>query len=103
MMYSCASGSLSQMYDNSTKQIQDIEVGDVVKSYKPVGLPDESYKYDWLDYSTTDLSGSVASGSVVVRTMEYDHYGHILVNGSIKIAIMNHSSRNKPEYRKNHI
>ena len=98
MMYSSASGSLIQMYDNSTKQIQDIEVGDGVKSYKPVGLPDESYKYDWLDYSTTDLSGSVASGSVVVRTMEYDHYGHILVNGSIKIAIMNQSMMKGARY-----
>ena len=51
MMYSSVSGSLIDMYDGSTKQVQDIEVGDVVKSYKPVGLPDESYTYDWLDYS----------------------------------------------------
>jgi len=98
MMYSSASGSLIDMYDGSTKQVQDIEVGDVVKSYKPVGLPDESYTYDWLDYSTTDLSGSVASGSVVMRTMEYDHYGHILVNGSIKIAIMNQSMMKGARY-----
>ena len=98
MMYSSASGSLINMFDGSTKQVQDVEVGDVVKSYKPVGLPDESYTYDWLDYSTTDLSGSVASGSVVMRTMEYDHYGHILVNGSIKIAIMNQSMMKGARY-----
>jgi hypothetical protein len=98
MMYSSASGSLINMFDGSTKQVQDVEVGDVVKSYKPVGLPDESYTYDWLDYSTTDLSGSVASGSVVMRTMEYDHYGHILVNGSIKIAIMSQSMMKGARY-----
>ena len=98
MMYSSASGSLINMFDGSTKQVQDVEVGDVVKSYKPVGLPDESYTYDWLDYSTTDLSGSVASGSVVMRIMEYDHYGHILVNGSIKIAIMSQSMMKGARY-----
>ena len=97
-MYSSASGSLIDMYDGSTKQVQDVQVGDVVKSYKPVGLPDESYTYDWLDYSTTDLSGSVASGSVVMRTMEYDHYGHYLVNGSIKIPIMNQSMMKGARY-----
>ena len=91
MMYSSASGSLIDMYDGSTKQVQDIEVGDVVKSYKPVGLPDESYTYDWLDYSTTDLSGSVASGSVVMRTISMTITDTYLVNGSIKIPIMNQS------------
>jgi len=63
----------------------------VVKSYKPVGLPDETFKYDWTNYSTTDLSGSVASGSVVVRTFEHNHFGHYLVNSSIKMPVMNQS------------
>ena len=40
-MYSTPSGSLIRMFDDSTKQVQDVEVGDVVKSYKPVGMPDE--------------------------------------------------------------
>ena len=57
---SSPSGSLINMFDGSTKQVQDVEVGDVVKSYLPVGLPDEFYTYDWLSYTTTDLSGSVA-------------------------------------------
>ena len=43
MLYSSVSGSLIQMYDNSTTQIQDVEVGDIVKSYLPVGMPDEFY------------------------------------------------------------
>ena len=54
--YTTASGSLVKMFDDSTKQIQDIEVGDVVKSYKPVGMPDEMFADDWLNYSTTDLT-----------------------------------------------
>jgi hypothetical protein len=91
LMYSSVSGSLIQMYDGTTKQVQDIQIGDVVKSYKPVGLPDETFKYDWTNYSTTDLSGSVASGSVVVRTFEHNHFGHYLVNSSIKMPVMNQS------------
>ena len=91
LLYSSVSGSLIQMYDGSTKQVQDVQVGDVVKSYKPVGLPDEFFYQDWLSYSTNDLSGSVASGSVVVRTFEHNHFGHYLVNNSIKIPVMNQS------------
>ena len=37
-----------------------------------------------VNYSSTDLSGSVASGSVVVRTFVHNHYGHYLINGSYK-------------------
>ena len=48
LMYSSVSGSLIQMYDNSTKQVQDVQIGDVVKSYKPAGLPDEFFYQDWL-------------------------------------------------------
>ena len=47
------------MYDDSTKQVQDVEVGDVVKSYKPVGMPDEFFFARLVSYSSTDLSGSV--------------------------------------------
>ena len=88
LLYSTASGSSIRMYDDSTKQVQDVEVGDVVKSYKPVGMPDEFYFDDWLSYSSTDLSGSTASGSVVVRTFEEDYYGYYLINDSIKVPVM---------------
>ena len=76
------------MFDKSTKQVQDVEVGDVVKSYKPAGMPDEFFFEDWYSYSSTDLSGSVASGSVVVRTFNQDYYGYYLINGSIKIPVL---------------
>ena len=59
LLFSTASGSSIQMFDGSTKQVQDIEVGDVVKSYKPAGMPDEFFFEDWLSYSSTDLSGSI--------------------------------------------
>jgi len=91
LMYSSISGSSIQMYDGTTKQVQDVQMGDVVKSYKPVGLPDESFYRDWESYSTSNLSGSVASGSVVIRTFNSNHFGHYLVNNSIKIPVMNQS------------
>ena len=87
-VFSSPSGSLIRMYDDSTKQVQDVEVGDVVKSYKPAGMPDEFFFEDWYSYSSTDLSGSVASGSVVVRTFNQDYYGYYLINGSIKIPVL---------------
>tara|TARA_Y100001972_G_scaffold21160_1_gene25100 strand:+ start:91 stop:2769 length:2679 start_codon:yes stop_codon:yes gene_type:complete len=77
-----ASGSLIQMFDGTTKQVQDVEVGDVVTSYQPLGMPDESQNY--LSYTTTDLSGSTTQGSIVVNVMKTMSYGHILINGSIK-------------------
>ena len=85
MMLSTISGSLVKMFDGSTKQIQDVQVGDIVKSYLPVGMPDEFSAQDWMDYSTTSLDGSTMSGSVVVRTFESEAFGYMLVNGSIKI------------------
>ena len=91
LMYSSISGSSIEMYDGTTKQVQDVQIGDVVKSYKPVGLPDESFYRDWESYSSTDLSGSAASGSVVIRTFNNNHFGHYLVNNSIKIPVMNQS------------
>ena len=92
--YTTASGSLVKMFDDSTKQIQDIEVGDIVKSYKPVGMPDEMFADDWLNYSTTDLTGSTPSGSVVMRKLSKENFGYYLVNGSIKLPI-NEQSKSK--------
>ena len=86
-----ASGSLINMYDNSTKQIQDVEVGDVVKSYQPIGMPDESDGISWESYTTTDLSGSFSSGSIVVETINKQSYGYYLINGSIKVPAVPHT------------
>ena len=85
IMLSTVSGSLIKMYDGSTKQVQDVAAGDIVKSYLPAGMPDEFSAQDWIDYSTTSLDGSTMSGSVVVRTFESEAFGYMLVNGSIKI------------------
>tara|TARA_B100001057_G_scaffold82991_1_gene78579 strand:- start:2690 stop:4954 length:2265 start_codon:yes stop_codon:yes gene_type:complete len=86
-----ASGSLVNMYDNSTKQIQDVEVGDVVKSYQPIGMPDESEGINWESYTTTDLSGSFSSGSIVIETTNKQSYGYYLINGSIKVPAVPHT------------
>ena len=88
-----ASVILINMYDGSQRQVQDIEVGDVVKSYQPLGMPDETM--DYVSYTTTDLSGSYDSGSIVVRTftdVAYTFYGYYLLNGSIKIPLQSKSS-----------
>ena len=98
LLYSTPSGSLIRMYDDSTKQVQDVQIGDVVKSYKPVGMPDEFFFEDWLSYSSTDLSGSIASGSVVVRTYQEDYYGYYLINGSIKVPVMKQSMMKGARY-----
>ena len=76
------SGSLIRMYDNSTKQIQDVEVGDVVKSYQPVGmsLSDMNFK----NFSMSTLSGSF-SGSVVVGKQSQVGESYYLINGSMKV------------------
>jgi len=75
------------MYDNSTKQVQDVEVGDVVKSYSIVGMPDESSIKDWGSFTTSDLSGSTASDSIVVSVKSSEHYGYYLINDSIKLPV----------------
>ena len=75
-----ASGSLINMYDGSTKQIQDIEVGDVVKSYQPIGMPNTDLNY--LHYSTDDLAGSFFSGSVVVDIESFDSYHYYTISCS---------------------
>ena len=81
-----ASGSLIRMYDGSTKQVQDIVVGDVVKSYEPAGIPNRDVNF--ANYSSTDLAGSVASGSVVTETTSAVMPEHYVINGTYKFGWM---------------
>ena len=78
-----ASGSLVQMYDGSTTQIQDIEVGDLVKSYHPTDM--SLMELGALSYTNAELSGTM-SGSVVMEVKSEQVDYHYLVNGSIKLA-----------------
>ena len=85
---STPSGATIRMYDDSTKLVQNVEVGDVVKSYQPggsgsLGMPDSDLNY--LSWSSTDVSDSFASGSVVVdvNSQEVDLY--YLINDTYKI------------------
>jgi hypothetical protein len=77
---STPSGSLIRMYDDSTKQIQDVQIGDVVKSFQPIGMPDGDL--DFLNYSTSDLSGSFMTGSVVVGGGVYTTPHYYTISGS---------------------
>ena len=81
-------GASIRMYDGSTKNIENVQIGDVVKSYQPggsgsEGMPDSDINY--LSWSSTDVSDSFASGSVVVdiNSQEVDLY--YLINGTYKI------------------
>lgn len=78
-----ASGSLINMYDGTTKQVQDIEVGDIVKSYWPDGmsLSDVNYR----DYTITSLTGSFSS-SIVMSVLAQEKEGYYLLNGTRKLS-----------------
>tara|TARA_B100000287_G_C20647344_1_gene785575 strand:- start:182 stop:1705 length:1524 start_codon:yes stop_codon:yes gene_type:complete len=80
---STPSGSNIRMYDGSTTQVQDIQVGDVVKSYQPIGLPDSDI--DFHSYSVSDLGGSYATGSVVTGISSNGADMYIFVNSTYKI------------------
>ncbi len=84
--FSSMSGSLIRMYDGSTKQIQDVEVGDVVKSYQPIGMPDSDLDYMNYEWPAEDLSatqtGSYATGSVVVSKSSRPTRHYYIVSGS---------------------
>lgn len=77
------SGSLVQMYDGSTTQIQDIQVGDLVKSYHPTDM--SLMELGALNYTNAELSGTM-SGSVVMELKSEQVDYHYLINGSIKLA-----------------
>jgi len=97
-MSTTASGSSIPMYDGSTKQIQDVEVGDVVKSYQPFGMPDESWGGAFQSFTTTDLSGSTTQGSIVTEINSREFYGYYLINGSIKVPFSNQTVQEGNKY-----
>ena len=77
---SSISGSEIRMYDGSVKEVQDVEVGDVVKSFQPVGMPNTDLHY--LNYNSTSLTGSFFSGSVVVGKNESEASFYYTISGS---------------------
>jgi hypothetical protein len=68
------------MYDGSTKEIQDVQVGDVVKSYQPIGMPNTDLNF--AKWNTDDLAGSFFSGSVVVGKNESEASFYYTISGS---------------------
>ncbi len=77
---SSISGSEIRMYDGSTKEIQDVQVGDVVKSYQPIGMPNTDLNF--AKWNTDDLAGSFFSGSVVVGKNESEATFYYTISGS---------------------
>ena len=77
------SGSLVQMYDGSTTQIQDIEVGDLVKSYHPTEM--SLSEMGFLNYTNSEIAGTM-SGSVVMEVKSEQVDYHYLINGTLKLA-----------------
>ena len=76
-------GTNIRMYDGSTKTVENVAVGDVVKSYYPIGM--SMNDIDFFGYSTSDLSGSYASGSVVVGTYSRNENEWVHINNNYKI------------------
>ena len=66
------SGTKITMSDGTIKNVEDIVVGDVVKSWNHPSVIDESTE-GWTDWSATDLTGSTTHSSVV-RTHTVDTY-----------------------------
>ena len=77
------SGSLVQMYDGSTTQIQDIEVGDLVKAYHPTDM--SLSEMGFLNYTNSEIAGTM-SGSVVMEVKSEQVDYHYLINGTLKLA-----------------
>jgi intein/homing endonuclease len=73
--------SLVELQDNSQKQLKDVVVGDVVKSYIVTSLPDaETNTYNWFDWKQTkaeyDLLNKYETTSSVVQidTVQLDDF-----------------------------
>ena len=77
------SGSLIRMYDDSTTQIQDIEVGDLVKSYHPTNM--SLSEMGFVNYTNSEIAGTM-SGSVVMEVKSEQVDYHYLINGTLKLA-----------------
>ena len=71
------------MYDDSTTQIQDIEVGDLVKSYHPTNM--SLSEMGFVNYTNSEIAGTM-SGSVVMEVKSEQVDYHYLINGTLKLA-----------------
>ncbi len=76
-------GSQIEMYDNSTKEVGSLQVGDVVKSVNVSGL--NSQNDDYRNWESDSLSGSV-TGSKVTRIISKTIPSYYHINNKYSLA-----------------
>ena len=78
-------GSLVSMADNTTKLIENIVVGDVLRTINILGMPDESNP-TWYSFSTNSITGSAISTTTVLSARNGSSASYYLLNGNIKVT-----------------
>ncbi len=82
-------GTQIQLEDGTSVNVEDLNVGDVIKAWVPAGLPDEtqdpeSDQVDWRFYHTSILSGSAQNVTVKDVTFNFAEGYYSINNGLIK-------------------
>ena len=82
-------GTQIQLEDGTSVNVEDLNVGDVIKAWVPAGLPDEtqdpeSDQVDWRFYHTSILSGSAQTVTVKDVTFNFAEGYFSINNGLIK-------------------
>ena len=82
-------GTQIQLEDGTSVNVEDLNVGDVIKAWVPAGLPDESQdpesdQVDWRFYHTSILSGSAQTVTVKDVTFNFAEGYFSINNGLIK-------------------
>ena len=83
--YCFATGSLISMADNTTKPIENIVVGDVLKTFNIPSMPDENDPL-WYAFTINDISGSVISTTNVLHIKNGTELSHYLINNTIQVT-----------------
>ena len=81
-------GAKVEKEDGTTINVEDLQIGDVIKAWVPVGLPDESQPVDsdqveWRFYQTEQNDGSVTTVTVRNLVFNFAEYYHSINSGKI--------------------
>jgi hypothetical protein len=78
-------GTTIRLADGSTKNIEDLEIGDILKTVAIDGL-DSADENAWKSFSTTIFNSTESSSTVVgIQKSQFSYY--FLVNGNLKITL----------------
>ena len=83
--YCFATGSLVSMADGTEKVIENIVVGDVLKTFNIIGMPDSNDPL-WYTFTINDISGSVISTTNVLHIKNGTELSHYLINNTIQVT-----------------